>query len=148
MVNTLLLHFPKIFQVWVLRTQGYFLLERLLPSRNMGQKTDAKRLQQKWPHCSTNNLASKGSCEAQDIGQMHLTGLQDFLFKFSVTVRGIFSPPLSPHLTWTKKMSYERARPQTSGTRCSKSHFLARLNTELYYLLFLEGSIFKLFPRQ
>lgn len=84
---------------------GLLSFGKAAPLQEHGQKTDAERLQQKWPHCSTNNLASKGSCEAQDIGQMHLTGLQDFLFKFSVTVRGIFSPPLSPHLTWTKKMS-------------------------------------------
>lgn len=81
---------------------GVFIYTRILPPRNIGQKTDAERLQQKWPPCSTNNLASKGSCEAQNTGQMPLTGWQGILFKFSVTVRGILSPPPFPHLTCTK----------------------------------------------
>lgn len=72
----------------------------LLPPGNMGQKTVVDWLQQKRPYCSANNLASKGSCETQGTRQMHLAGWWDFLLKLSVTVRGIPSPPPSPHLNY------------------------------------------------
>lgn len=72
---------------------------RLLPSRNTGQKTEAAA---EVTMLLCYNLASKASCEARDTKKTHLTGWQDFHFKFSVTVRGILSPPPSPHLTCTK----------------------------------------------
>lgn len=151
MTNTLLLHFQSIFQVWILWTHGYLLLEYFWQSAPPW----AEWMLQKRPCCSDNNLASKGSCETQGTRQMHLTGWWDFLLKLSVTVRIIPSPPLSRHLNYTAILHKCPRKELELATNISATHGLMLqilLFSEVAYRALLFdlswGDILKLSSRQ
>lgn len=131
------------------------IFDSLLLAGNMGQRTVADWLQQKRPYCSANTLVSKGGCEAQGTRQMPLTGWWDFLLNLWVTMRGILSPPPSPHLNYTTVLNKYPREELELATNISATHGLMHqisLFREVTYraLLFALswGNILKLFSRQ
>lgn len=143
MTNILLLHFQRMSRIWIVRTQGYFLLEyfwhSVPPPGTWGKR-------QSQTGCSRSRctalLTTWWARGAVNHRQMPLTG---FLLKLSVTVRWIPSPPLYPHLHYTTVLNKCPRKELELATNFSATHGLIvqiplfrEVHTEFFYLLFLE----------